>query len=243
MSGQRGRKSTLRWLDKRCRLSVQYSFWLADPQISKTAKPSEPVAGRGVLEHSLLNLVEREGQFMSSRFGVPGYTHKSLPLSMFWWHLQSAGGAIRVDLGVPSPIHMEECLTVALTTIEANGVEAASTGQVQTVLSNTGIDRRSFTRIPTVWEMPDLVQVQIESFDWFKREGLRELLEEISPISDHHKKMELTFGEYRFDEPWKRLPEHLQEQGKADPRIVEQFCRERDITYASPLRIKADCAS
>jgi DNA-directed RNA polymerase beta subunit len=84
---------------------------------------------------------------------------------------------------------MEECLTVAVTTIEANGVEAASTAQVQTVLSNTGIDRRSFTRIPTVWEMPDLVQVQIESFDWFKREGLRELLEEISPISDHHKKM------------------------------------------------------
>lgn len=87
--------------------------------------------------------------------------------------------------------------------------------------------------------MPDLVQVQIESFEWFKREGLRELLEEISPISDHHKKMELTFGEYRFDEPWKRLPEDLQEQGKADPRIVEQFCRERDITYAAPLRIKA----
>jgi DNA-directed RNA polymerase subunit beta len=130
---------------------------------------------------------------------------------------------------------------VALTTIEAkaNGVEAASAGGLQTVLSNTGIDRRSFSRIPTVWEMPDLVQVQIESFEWFKREGLRELLEEISPISDHHKKMELTFGEYRFDEPWRRLPEHLQQQGKDDPRIVEQFCRDRDITYASPLRIKA----
>jgi DNA-directed RNA polymerase subunit beta len=128
---------------------------------------------------------------------------------------------------------------VALKTIEANGVEAETAGGLQTVLSNTGIDRRSFSRIPTVWEMPDLVQVQIESFEWFKREGLRELLEEISPISDHHKKMELTFGEYRFDEPWKRLPEHLQQQGKDDPRIVEQFCRERDITYASPLRIKA----
>ena len=128
---------------------------------------------------------------------------------------------------------------MALKTIDANGVEAESTGGLQTVLSNTGIDRRSFSRIPTVWEMPDLVQVQIESFEWFKQEGLRELLEEISPISDHHKKMELTFGEYRFDEPWKRLPEHLQQQGKDDPRIVEQFCRERDITYASPLRIKA----
>ena len=107
------------------------------------------------------------------------------------------------------------------------------------MVSNIGIDRRSFSRIPTVWEMPDLVQVQIESFDWFKREGLRELLEEISPITDHHKKMELSFGEYRFDDPWKRLPEDLQERGKVDPRVVEQFCRERDITYAAPLRIKA----
>ena len=128
---------------------------------------------------------------------------------------------------------------MALTKIEANGVEAANTVKLQTVLSNTGIGRRSFSRIPTVWEMPDLVQVQIESFEWFKREGLRELLDEISPITDHHKKMELTFGDYRFDEPWKRLPEDLQEQGRADPRVVEQFCRERDITYASPLRIKA----
>jgi DNA-directed RNA polymerase subunit beta len=130
---------------------------------------------------------------------------------------------------------------MALTRFEANGfgTEAAEPHQLQTVLSNTGIGRRSFSRIPTVWEMPDLVQVQIESFEWFKREGLRELLEEISPITDHHKKMELTFGEYRFDEPWKRLPEDLQEQGRVDPRVVEQFCRERDITYAAPLRIKA----
>ena len=64
--------------------------------------------------------------------------------------------------------------------VEGNGVETASTSEMQTVLSNVGIGRRSFSRIPTVWEMPDLVQVQIESFDWFKREGLRELLEEIS---------------------------------------------------------------
>ncbi len=176
---------------------------------------------------------------MSSRFGVPGYAHESLLLPIYQRQPQSLSGFLRVISACRPQRCMEEYLTVALTTIEANGVEAASAGALQTVLSNTGIDRRSFSRIPTVWEMPDLVQVQIESFEWFKREGLRELLEEISPISDHHKKMELTFGEYRFDEPWKRLPEHLQQQGKDDPRIVEQFCRERDITYASPLRIKA----
>ena len=81
---------------------------------------------------------------------------------------------------------------MALTTIETNGIETRLMGNCRPFVSNIGIDRRSFSRIPTVWEMPDLVQVQIESFEWFKREGLRELLEEISPITDHHKKMELT---------------------------------------------------
>jgi DNA-directed RNA polymerase subunit beta len=108
------------------------------------------------------------------------------------------------------------------------------------VISNSGIDRRSFSRIPTVWEMPNLVQVQIESFNWFLEEGLKELLDEISPITDHHKKMELAFLDYRFDPTWSRLPKgETQERAKLDPRIVEAYCRERDITYAAPLRIWA----
>ena len=74
------------------------------------------------------------------------------------------------------------------------------------VVSNTGINRRTFSRIPTVLEMPNLVQVQIESFNWFRQEGLRELLEEISPITDHHQKMELRIHSPRFEEPWTRLP-------------------------------------
>ena len=53
------------------------------------------------------------------------------------------------------------------------------------VVSNIGIGRRTYARIPTVLEMPNLVQVQVESFNWFLQEGMRELLEEISPISDH----------------------------------------------------------
>ena len=58
-------------LDRNQPPDVQYSFRPADPQISQAGKPSKPVAGRGVLEHSLSNLVKREGQPMSSRFGVP----------------------------------------------------------------------------------------------------------------------------------------------------------------------------
>ena len=52
-----------------------------------------------------------------------------------------------------------------------------ATMQVQ---SNVGVNRRSYSRIPLVLEIPNLVQIQLESFQWFVEEGLRELLEEIS---------------------------------------------------------------
>src|SRR4051794_38828555 len=124
-----------------------------------------------------------------------------------------------------------------------NSVNAVVTPVVsgdRQVVSNVGIGRKTFSRIPTVLEMPNLVQVQIESFNWFVREGLRELLEEISPITDHHKKMELSIFDPRFDEPWQRMPKgEAQERAKIDSRVAETYCRERDITYASPLRVSA----
>ncbi|HEY7030868.1 MAG TPA: DNA-directed RNA polymerase subunit beta [Thermomicrobiales bacterium] len=108
------------------------------------------------------------------------------------------------------------------------------------VISNMGVERQTYSRIPTVLEMPNLVQVQIESFNWFVREGLKELLDEISPISDHHKKMELSIFEPRFDPPWSRMPKgEDQERAKVDRRVAELWCRERDMTYASPLRVSA----
>jgi DNA-directed RNA polymerase subunit beta len=108
------------------------------------------------------------------------------------------------------------------------------------VLSNIGVGRKTYARIPAVLEMPNLVQVQLESFNWFKEEGLRELLEEISPISDHHKKMDLYLFDPEFKEPWERMPKgEEQERAKADPRIAEVYCRERDITYAAPLYVHA----
>ncbi len=129
-------------------------------------------------------------------------------------------------------------MAVKVTDLASAASDAAS-GQ-RRVVSNHGIDRRSYSRIPTVWEMPNLVQIQVESFKWFVEEGLKELLEEISPITDHHKKMELSISEPRFDPPWTRMPKgEEQERAKLDPRIAEVYCRERDITYASPLRVSA----
>src|SRR3989337_208084 len=55
---------------------------------------------------------------------------------------------------------------------------------------------KSYAKIPQIMEMPNLIKIQLDSYEWFKREGLRELLDEISPIQAFTgSKMELGFGE------------------------------------------------
>ena len=82
--------------------------------------------------------------------------------------------------------------------------------------------RKSYARIPDVLELPKLIEVQLISFEQFRREGLGELLQEISPIISFNKNLELYFLDYRFD----------------DAKYNEKECRERDITYASPLWVQ-----
>ena len=61
-------------------------------------------------------------------------------------------------------------------------------------LHRTGLERRSFARIQDAIDVPTLIETQINSFDWFRKEGLRELFDEISPITDFTgKNMELRF--------------------------------------------------
>ena len=62
--------------------------------------------------------------------------------------------------------------------------------------------RRDYSRIAQVLDIPNLIQVQLDSFSWFQDEGLRELFDEISPIQDFTgTRMELRFNEYTFGEP------------------------------------------
>jgi len=82
--------------------------------------------------------------------------------------------------------------------------------------------RKSYARTPTILELPRLTEVQLRSFDWFKTEGLRELLDEISPIVSFNKNLELHFGDFYFGEP----------------KYPEDECRERDITFSAPLWVK-----
>jgi len=84
--------------------------------------------------------------------------------------------------------------------------------------------RISFAKLPTVLEIPNLIKVQLDSFLWFQEEGLKELLEEVSPIHDFTgTRMELHFVGYEFREP---------------PYTIDQ-CRQRDMTYAAPLYVRA----
>src|SRR5260370_12382377 len=83
--------------------------------------------------------------------------------------------------------------------------------------------RFSYGRIRNLVELKDLIATQLESFAWFKTEGLRELFDEINPITDYTgKNFELKFLDYEFGQP----------------KFSVEECRNRDMTYAAPLRIR-----
>ena len=91
--------------------------------------------------------------------------------------------------------------------------------------SFTPLEVQTYGQIPNVLEIPSLIKIQLDSFEWFKREGLKELLSEISPIQDFTgSKMDLVFGEYEFREPKHSMDE----------------CRERDATFAAPLFVDVE---
>ena len=81
---------------------------------------------------------------------------------------------------------------------------------------------KSYSKIREVLGLPHLVQIQLDSYEWFCKEGLRELFDEISPIQDFTgTRLELRFADYTFGEP----------------KYSEIECRERDTTFAVPLKI------
>ena len=84
--------------------------------------------------------------------------------------------------------------------------------------------RRSFARLDKVLEVPNLIDIQKKSFDWLvdpEKGGLRETIDDISPIEDYTGNLAVQFGEFHFDEPVASLDE----------------CREKDLTYARPLTV------
>ncbi len=84
-------------------------------------------------------------------------------------------------------------------------------------------ERRKFGKINEVIDIPDLVEIQKESYQAFIREGISEVFEDFSPITDYSDHFELYFLEHRFGDK---------------PKYDEKECRTRDATYALPLRVK-----
>ena len=81
--------------------------------------------------------------------------------------------------------------------------------------------RKSFSRLKHVLDLPNLIDIQKASFQWFMEEGLRETIADISPIEDYTGTLAVEFGEYEFGEP---------------PFSIRE-CREKDLTYQVPLSI------
>jgi len=79
--------------------------------------------------------------------------------------------------------------------------------------------RKSFSRIEHVLDLPNLIDIQKASFDWFMEGGLRETIDDISPIEDYTGTLAVEFAEYEFGEP----------------QFTIQECREKDLTYQAPL--------
>ncbi|MBR2459996.1 MAG: DNA-directed RNA polymerase subunit beta [Clostridia bacterium] len=89
-------------------------------------------------------------------------------------------------------------------------------------LSNK-VTRKSFSKINEVLELPNLIEIQKKSYEWFLREGMHEVLRDVSPIRDHSGKLTLDFVDFSIDETPKRPVEE---------------CKDRDVNFAAPLRVK-----
>lgn len=82
--------------------------------------------------------------------------------------------------------------------------------------------RRNFSMIKNSLELDNLLQIQKESYQWFAKEGIKEVFEDLFPIESFSGSLSLEFGDYEFDTPRYSLKE----------------CKDRQITYASPLKVQ-----
>jgi DNA-directed RNA polymerase subunit beta len=84
-------------------------------------------------------------------------------------------------------------------------------------------DRVSFAKLEEALPLPDLVGIQRESFDWLLAEGLKEVLEEVSPIEDFTEQFQLHFGKHAFK----------------NQKFTEEECKDKDATFSAPLFVEA----
>ena len=84
-------------------------------------------------------------------------------------------------------------------------------------------ERMSFSKIKEIADVPNLIEIQVDSYKWFLEEGLKEVFTDISPIEDYTGNLILEFVDYSLDEK---------------PKYDIEECKERDTTYCAPLKVK-----
>lgn len=84
-------------------------------------------------------------------------------------------------------------------------------------------ERMSFSKIKEIADVPNLIEIQVDSYKWFLEEGLKEVFDDISPIEDYTGNLILEFVDYSLDE---------------NPKYDIEECKERDATYCAPLKVK-----
>ncbi len=91
-------------------------------------------------------------------------------------------------------------------------------------VKNGNAMRMSYSRQKQVLEMPNLIEVQKNSYNWFLKEGLREVFDDISPIADYSGHLSLEFTDFTLCDK--------------DVKYTIPECKERDATYAAPLKVR-----
>ncbi len=82
--------------------------------------------------------------------------------------------------------------------------------------------RQSFSKIEAATEMPNLIEIQKDSYEWFLREGLNEVLKDVSPITDHNGNLSIEFTDYTLD---------------PNPRYSVEECKDRSVTYDAHMKV------
>ena len=83
--------------------------------------------------------------------------------------------------------------------------------------------RHSFAKYEEILEMPNLLKIQKDSYNWFLNEGLREVFRDVGSITDYTGNLELSFKDFTMDE---------------NPKYTVEECKERDATYAKPIKVR-----
>ena len=86
-------------------------------------------------------------------------------------------------------------------------------------------ERMNYSTIREVAEVPNLIEIQTGSYNWFINEGLKEVFSDISPIEDFAGNLALHFTSHKFNTP------------EDPPKFNQEECKERDATYSAPLKV------